>query len=146
MSNQTSAQHVPVISRPVRPSSSDQSMRTTAAITPGVAQFFAHKPTHETLLATGAPIVATPNARELLTPTRELRATSPTAVPELSAAPAQSAIPALSDQGTADGTHAPTSPSAARAAARVSLFSFGRFTRFTSHAFLSRLRLSTRAE
>jgi TonB family protein len=56
-----------------------------AAITSGVAQFFAHKPTHETLLATGAPIVATPSARELLTPTQELTATSPTAVLELSA-------------------------------------------------------------
>ena len=58
-----------------------------AAITSGVAQFFAHKPTHETLLATGAPIVATPSARELLTPTQELTAMSPTAMPELSAAP-----------------------------------------------------------
>jgi hypothetical protein len=57
-----------------------------AAITSGVAQFFAHKPTHETLLATGEPIVATPSARELLTPTQELTATSPAAMLELSAA------------------------------------------------------------
>jgi TonB family protein len=57
-----------------------------AAITSGVGQFFAHKPTHETLLATGEPIVATPSARELLTPTQELTATSPAAMLELSAA------------------------------------------------------------
>ena len=66
-----------------------------AAITSGVAQFFAHKPTHETLLATGAPIVATPSARELLTPTQELTATSPAAMPELSAA-SLTAMPELS--------------------------------------------------
>ena len=57
-----------------------------AAITSGVGQFFAHKPTHEILLATGEPIVATPSARELLTPTQELTATSPAAMLELSAA------------------------------------------------------------
>ena len=58
-----------------------------AAITSGVGQFFAHKPTHETLIATiGEPIVATPNARELLTPTQELKAASPAAMLELSAA------------------------------------------------------------
>ena len=57
-----------------------------AAITSGVAQFFAHKPTHETLIATGEPIVATPSAGELLTPTQELTATSPAAMLELSAA------------------------------------------------------------
>jgi len=57
-----------------------------AAITSGVAQFFAHKPTQETLLATGEPIVATPSARELLTPTQELSATSRAAMLELSAA------------------------------------------------------------
>lgn len=57
-----------------------------AAITSGVTQFFAHKPTHEILLATGEPIVAAPSARELLTPTRELTATSPAALLELSAA------------------------------------------------------------
>jgi TonB family protein len=57
-----------------------------AAITSGVAQFFAHKPTHQTLLATGEPIVATPSARELLTPTQEHTATSPAAMLELSAA------------------------------------------------------------
>jgi periplasmic protein TonB len=58
-----------------------------AAITSGVVQFFAHKPTHETLLATEEPIVATPSARELLTPTQELTATPPTAMLELGAAP-----------------------------------------------------------
>jgi hypothetical protein len=58
-----------------------------AAITSGVIQFFARKPTHETLLATGEPIVATPSARELLTPTQELADTSPAAMPELTAAP-----------------------------------------------------------
>ncbi len=57
-----------------------------AAITSGVAQFFAHKPTHETVIATGEPIVATPDARELLTPTQELKAASPPAMLELSAA------------------------------------------------------------
>ena len=66
-----------------------------AAITSGVAQFFAHQPTHETLLATGAPIVATPSARELLTPTQELTAMSPAAMPELSA-PSLTAMPELS--------------------------------------------------
>jgi hypothetical protein len=67
-----------------------------AAITSGVAQFFAHKPTRETWPATiGAPIVATPSARELPTPTQELTAASPaamltaaspTATPEVTAA------------------------------------------------------------
>jgi TonB family protein len=57
-----------------------------AAITSGVAQFFAHKPTDETLLTTGEPIVATPSARELPTPTQELTATPPAAMLELSAA------------------------------------------------------------
>jgi TonB family protein len=57
-----------------------------AAITSGVTQCFAHKPTHETLIATGEPIVAPPNARELLSPTQELTATSPAAMLELSAA------------------------------------------------------------
>jgi periplasmic protein TonB len=38
------------------------------------------------LIATGEPIVATPNARELLTPTQELKAASPAAMLELSAA------------------------------------------------------------
>jgi TonB family protein len=57
-----------------------------AAITSGVAQFFGHKPTHETLIATGEPIVATPNARELPTPTQELKAASPAAMLELTAA------------------------------------------------------------
>jgi len=59
-----------------------------AAITSGVAQFFAHKPTRETWPATiGAPIVATPNARELPTPTQELTAASPTATPQFTAPP-----------------------------------------------------------
>jgi TonB family protein len=57
-----------------------------AAMISGVAQFFARKPTHETLIATGEPIVAPPNARELLSPTQELTATSPAAMLELSAA------------------------------------------------------------
>ena len=57
-----------------------------AAITSGVAQCFAHKPTHETLLATGAPTVATPSAMELPTPTQELSAALPTARLELTAA------------------------------------------------------------
>jgi hypothetical protein len=58
-----------------------------AAITSGVAQFFAHKPPRETWPATiGAPIVATPSARELPTPTQELTAASPAAMPELTAA------------------------------------------------------------
>ena len=60
-----------------------------AAITSGVAQFFAHKPTRETWPATiGAPIVATPSARELPTPTPELTAASPTATPQFTAAAA----------------------------------------------------------
>jgi hypothetical protein len=55
-----------------------------AAITSGIVQFFAHKPTRETEPATiGAPIVATP---ELPTPTPELTAAPPTAMPELTAA------------------------------------------------------------
>jgi len=59
-----------------------------AAITSGVAQFFAHKPTRETGPATiGAPIVAAPSARELPTPTPELTAAPPTAMPELTDAP-----------------------------------------------------------
>lgn len=58
-----------------------------AAIASGVAHFFAHKPTHETGPATtGAPIVATPIARELPTPTQELTAAPPTAMPELTTA------------------------------------------------------------
>jgi hypothetical protein len=58
-----------------------------AAITSGVAQFFAHKPPRETWPATiGAPIVVTPSARELPTPTQELTAASPAAMPELTAA------------------------------------------------------------
>jgi TonB family protein len=65
------------------------------AIASVVVQFLIHKSTHETLLATGEPNVATPSAGELLTPTQELTATSPAAMPELSAAwPA--AMPELS--------------------------------------------------
>jgi protein TonB len=56
-----------------------------AAITSGVTQFFGRKPTHETLLATGEPIVAAPTSRELPTPTQELTAASPAAMLELSA-------------------------------------------------------------
>src|SRR4029077_15412683 len=74
-----------------------------AAITSGVAQFFAHKPTHETLPATGAPIVATPSARELLAPTQELTAMSPAAMPELSAAPS-TVTPELTPAPMARGT------------------------------------------
>jgi len=59
-----------------------------AAITSGVAQCFAYKPTRETLPATiGAPIVDPPSAIELPTPTQEFTAASPTAMPELTAAP-----------------------------------------------------------
>jgi hypothetical protein len=59
-----------------------------AAVISGVAQFFAHKPTRETWPATiGAPIVATPGARELPTPTQELTAAPQTATPQLTAAP-----------------------------------------------------------
>src|ERR1044072_7528579 len=48
-----------------------------AAITSGVAQFFARKPTrdHATI---GVPIVATPSPMEVPTPTQELSAASPT--------------------------------------------------------------------
>src|ERR1700757_4625019 len=60
-------------------------LSVAVAIASVVVQFFAHKPTRETLLATGEPIVATPSARELLTPTQELTAPSPAAMPELSA-------------------------------------------------------------
>jgi hypothetical protein len=59
-----------------------------AAITSGIAQFFSHKQTRETLSATvGAPIVATPSVKELPTPTQELSVASPSAMPELTAAP-----------------------------------------------------------
>jgi cytoskeletal protein RodZ len=82
-----------------------------AAITSGVAQFFAHKPTRETLPATiGAPIVATPSARELPTPTQELSAASPTAMPELTAAPptATPQVTAAPPTATPQVTAAPT--------------------------------------
>jgi hypothetical protein len=65
-----------------------------AAITSGVAQFFAHKPTREHA-AIGAPIVATPSPMEVPTPTQELSAASPTVMPELSAASA-TVMPELS--------------------------------------------------
>jgi hypothetical protein len=59
-----------------------------AAITSGIVQFFAHKPTRETWPATiGEPIVATPSARELPTPTQELSVASTTATPQFTAAP-----------------------------------------------------------
>jgi hypothetical protein len=59
-----------------------------AAITSGIAQFFAHKQTRETLPATiGALIVATPSAKEFPTPTQELSAVSSTATPQFTAAP-----------------------------------------------------------
>jgi TonB family protein len=74
-----------------------------AAITSGVAQFFAYKPTHATLLATGEPIVATPSAGELLTPTQELTAASPTAMLEVSAAPS-TLTPELTPAPTPRGT------------------------------------------
>lgn len=58
-----------------------------AAITSGVAQFFAHKPTHEILVATEEPIVPASSAGESLTPTQELTPAPPAAMLELSAAP-----------------------------------------------------------
>jgi periplasmic protein TonB len=85
-------------------------LSVAVAIASVVVQFLAHKPTHETLLATGEPIVATPSARELLTPTQELTATSPAAMPELSAA-SLTAMPELSaapSTATPELTPAPT--------------------------------------
>jgi hypothetical protein len=65
-----------------------------AAITSGIVQFFAHKPTRETWPGTiGEPIVATPSARELATPTQELSVASPTATPQLTAAPTPTRTP-----------------------------------------------------
>jgi cytoskeletal protein RodZ len=59
-----------------------------AAIASGVAQFFAHKQTHGTGPPTiEAPIVATPSAKELPTPTQEPSVVSPTPTPEFTAAP-----------------------------------------------------------
>ena len=80
------------------------------AIASVVVQFLARKPTHETLLATGEPIVATPSARELLTPTQELTATSPAAMPELSAASltAMPEVSAAPSTATPELTPAPT--------------------------------------
>ena len=80
-----------------------------AAVTSGVAQFFAHKPTHEILLATGEPIAATPGARELPTPTQELTATSPAAMPELGATPS-TLTPELTPAPTPRGTPADIKP------------------------------------
>ena len=80
------------------------------AIASVVVQFLARKPTHETLLATGEPNVATPSAGELLTPTQELTATSPAAMPELSAA-SPTAMPEVSaapSTATPELTPAPT--------------------------------------
>jgi TonB family protein len=82
-------------------------LSVAVAIASVVVQFLAHKPTHETLLATGEPIVATPSARELLTPTQELTATSPAAMPELSAAPS---TPELTPAPTPRGTPADIKP------------------------------------
>ena len=80
------------------------------AIASVVVQFLTHKPTHETLLATGEPNVATPSAGELLTPTQELTATSPAAMPELSAASltAMPEVSAAPSTATPELTPAPT--------------------------------------
>ena len=73
-----------------------------AAIASGVAQFFAHKATRETRPATiGEPIVATPSALELPTPTQEFSAAAPTAMPELTA---------VSPSATLQFTAAPPTP------------------------------------
>ena len=81
-----------------------------AAITSGVAQFFAHKPTHETLLATGEPIVATPSPMEVPTPTQELSAASRTVMPERSAvlATTMAELTAASPTATPKFTVVPT--------------------------------------
>jgi hypothetical protein len=71
-----------------------------AAITSGVAQFFAHKQTRETWRATiGAPIVATPSIKELPTPMQDLSVASPTATPQFTAA-----LPTATPQLTAAPT------------------------------------------
>jgi hypothetical protein len=58
------------------------------AITSGVAQWLANKPTrHAWPVAKEAPTVATPKPMQLPTATAELTAAPPTATPELSAAP-----------------------------------------------------------
>ena len=57
------------------------------AITSGVAQFLAHRPTRETWPATvGAPIVAAPTPRELPTATPELTTAPPTVTPQFTPA------------------------------------------------------------
>jgi hypothetical protein len=80
-----------------------------AAITSGVAQCFAHKPTREHA-AIGAPIVATPSPMEVPTPTRELSAASPGVMPEPTAAPAttMAELTAASPTATPKFTVAPT--------------------------------------
>jgi periplasmic protein TonB len=85
-------------------------LSVAVAIASVVVQLLAHKPTHETLLATEEPIVATPSAMELLTPTQELTATSPAAMPELSVASltAMPEVSAAPSTATPELTPAPT--------------------------------------
>ena len=80
-----------------------------AAITSGVAQFFAHKPTREHA-AIGAPIVATPSPMEVPTPTQELSAASATVMPEPTAASAttMAELTAASPTATPKFTVTPT--------------------------------------
>jgi hypothetical protein len=80
-----------------------------AAITSGIAQFFAHKPTREHATI-GASIVATPSPMEVPTPTQELSAASPTVMPELSAVSATTIaeLTAASPTATPKFTVAPT--------------------------------------
>lgn len=80
-----------------------------AAITSGVAQFLAHKPTREHATI-GAPIVATPSPMGVPTPTQELSAASPTVMPELSAVSATTIaeLTAASPTATPKFTVAPT--------------------------------------
>jgi hypothetical protein len=56
-----------------------------AAITSGIAQFFAHKPPHEHATIR-TPIVAAPSPMEVPTPTQQLSAASATAMAEVTAA------------------------------------------------------------
>jgi hypothetical protein len=80
-----------------------------AAITSGIAQFFARKPPHEHATI-GAPIVAAPSPMEVPTPTQQLSAASPTVMPELSAASAtaMAEVTAASPTATPRFTAAPT--------------------------------------
>ena len=80
-----------------------------AAITSGVAQFFAHKPTREHATI-GVPIVATPSPMEVPTPTQELSAASPTVMPERSAvlATTMAELTAASPTATPKFTVVPT--------------------------------------